>query len=43
MAFRGKEWVPPVAEEVAGIIKDRMSLTELSMDSLKEVLSHAQF
>jgi GT2 family glycosyltransferase/glycosyltransferase involved in cell wall biosynthesis len=43
MAFRGKEWSPPDAEEVASFIKDRMSLTELSMDSLKDVLSHAQF
>lgn len=43
MSFRGKEWQPPVAEEVAEFIKDRMSLTELSMDSLKQVLSHAQF
>ena len=43
MTFRGKEWSPPEPEEIAGFIKDRMSLTELSMDSLKEVLSHAQF
>lgn len=43
MAFRGREWVPPVAAEVEGFIKDRMSLTELSIDSLKEVMSHAQF
>ena len=43
MSFRGKEWLPPKPEEIAGFIKDRMSLTELSLDSLKEVLSHAQF
>ena len=43
MAFRGKEWQPPIMEEVGSFIKDRMSLTELSMDSLKEVMSYAQF
>ena len=43
MSFRGKQWQPPVMGEVGEFIKDRLSLTELSMDSLKEVLSHAQF
>lgn len=43
MAFRGKEWQPPNPADVGDFIKDRMSLTELSMDSLKEVMSYAQF
>lgn len=43
MAFRGKEWLPPDKEQVASFIQDRLSLTELSMESLKEVLSTAQF
>lgn len=43
MAFRNKEWHPPDRLEVGKSIKDRMSLSEISMDSLKEVLSYAQF
>lgn len=43
MAFRGKEWSPPDKEQVGAFIKDKMSLTDLSLASLKEVLSSAQF
>ena len=43
MAFRGKEWIPPDKDQVESFIKDRLSLTDLSMESLKEILSTAQF
>lgn len=42
MSFRGKQWAPPDPEQVAEFIKDKMSLTELSLDSLKDLLSNNQ-
>lgn len=42
MAFRGKEWLPPDPEQVLSFIKDKMSLTDISLASLKDILSSAQ-
>lgn len=41
MAFRGKEWVPPVRAEVAAHIKDKLTLTELSPDLLSKIMETA--
>ena len=41
MAFRGKQWVPPVREDVEGYIKDKLTITELSPEILKGLLDNA--
>lgn len=41
MSFRGKQWMPPDPAQVEENIKDRLTLTELSIDTLQELLASA--
>lgn len=41
MSFRGKQWMPPVREEVEAHIKDKLTMTELSPELLKNLLENA--
>src|SRR5258706_2155939 len=41
MSFRGKQWMPPDPAQVEENIKDRLCLTELTIDSLQDLFNSA--